>query len=629
MNQDTPTDLLASSPGGTGAGHRIATRIAAVAGVFTLVVGALLLYDYSRREAEKLLEDAPYLALKAAAVQQPDNEQLKAEIRKADLHRRAEYFRQRRFTAVGAWLLIVGAGVFLVAQKSAATLRRRLPDPGPQTTPQDFETRWTRVGRWSVAALAVALLGAAVGLILSARPELPQSPQQLAELVEKPGSQDNSQQPVLPAIPQSDSPGTPQPILPTAPPPSAEEIRKMWPSFRGPGGTGISAYANVPTSWNGKSGDGIRWKEPVPLPGFNSPVVWADHVFLSGATEERREVYCFDAETGKLLWRKDVPGDPRPAADVREPEYAGYAAPTVATDGRYVFAIFAGGDLAAFTVAGERVWTKHLGAPANSYGHASSLVTYGNVVLVQLDQGTKKAQKSRLFAFDMATGEITWQAARDVSVSWASPILIHHAERDQLITCSDPWVIAYNPADGTELWRANVISGESGPSPVFADGIVCVGNEYCVLSAIRVDGEGDVTDTHVVWSSEEGLPDTCSPLVTGEFVFEMPSSPYFTCLDVKTGELLWDHEFEGTFTSSPGLVGNRIYLFGEVDSEDEVDEEGFPVETAKTWIVEPSREGCQIVGECELGEGCVTCPAFQDGRIYIRGKTHLFCIGQK
>ncbi len=194
-----------------------------------------------------------------------------------------------------------------------------------------------------------------------------------------------------------------------------------------------------------------------------------------------------------------------------------------------------------------------------------------------------------------------------------------------IITAAAPWVIAYDPADGAEIWRAKCLSQDVGPSPTFADGVVYVANEFPQASAIRADGEGDVTETHVLWTAEDGLPDTCSPLATKEHLYLLASYGTFTCYDVKQGELLWEQDFDATFTSSPSLVGKRLYLFGEIE---EKDEKGEWVQKGKTWIVEPGPQQCEIVGEFPLGEGCVTSPAFQQGRIYIRGREHLFCIGR-
>ncbi len=138
-------------------------------------------------------------------------------------------------------------------------------------------------------------------------------------------------------------------------------------------------------------------------------------------------------------------------------------------------------------------------------------------------------------------------------------------------------------------------------------------NDRAALSAIGAGGSGDVTETHVRWSADIGVPDTCSPLVADMFVLVMTSYGTLTCYDKNSGgDPLWEEDFDTDFLSSPSLVDNRVYLFGK---------------DGKAWIVEPTREECKRISEADLGEGCATSPAFQDGRIYVRGYEHLFCIG--
>jgi outer membrane protein assembly factor BamB len=340
-------------------------------------------------------------------------------------------------------------------------------------------------------------------------------------------------------------------------------------------------------------------------------------VFLSGATKDRREVFCFHALSGKMLWRKEVSGKSlRAKGPIKVNKDTGYAAPTMATDGRLVYAMFATGDLVAFDFSGGEVWSRSLGPAKNNYGHASSLATYKGRVIVQLDQGTDKDDRSKLLALDGATGRTLWQVARQVPASWCSPIVVQHQSQPLIITCSDPWVIAYSPQSGAELWRADCLApAEIGPSPLYSDGLVFAANDYAALSAIRADGSGDVSDTHIEWTADDGLPDICSPLATSRFILLLASYGTLTCYDKKRGgDPLWEDDFDTEFKSSPSVAGGYVYLISE---------------DGKAWIVEPTPEKCKRIAEADLGEPCVSSPAFQDGRIYIRGDKHLFCIGKR
>ncbi|MBN1910573.1 MAG: PQQ-binding-like beta-propeller repeat protein [Pirellulales bacterium] len=599
-----------SNAGGRGTGYLIAVRTAWVAGLFSAVVVGVLATVYLDREVNAWdqigllfygditpkaggpLDTPEYARLKAQLAEKPNDEALKEEIRQLDHALRQKYFRQVRLLHVGSHLLLLGLVVLIVSTKTAVTLRQRLPDPGPATTPVDRETPENRHARWTVAGVAVVLIGVSALLTRTIRPDIPHPDTARA----------------VPATPGS------QPVR-LGPPPSAKEIARYWPRFRGPSGSGISAYENLPLEWDAASGKNIVWKTPVPLPGNNSPVVWGDRVFLTGADKKNREVYCFDATTGELLWNRPIPGTPQSTAQPPDvTKDTGYAAPTAATDSRAVFAMFANGDVTALDYAGTILWTRSLGIPVNVYGHAASLLLDGDRLIIQFDQGSDEDRMSKLLALDVASGETVWSTARDVANSWATPLLIDHAGRRQILTASSPWVIGYAPEDGKELWRAKCITGDEGVSPVFADGLLQVGNEYCdTWSAVRVDGQGDVTKTHVTPTAEDGLPDTVSPLVLDGLLLLVDQYGVMTCHDAKTGKLLWEEEFGTPITSSPGAVGKHVYVLSK---------------KGHGWIIEPTRAACRRVAENDLAEPCVTSPAFQDGRIYVRGKKHLFCIGE-
>jgi outer membrane protein assembly factor BamB len=395
--------------------------------------------------------------------------------------------------------------------------------------------------------------------------------------------------------------------------PSFEEYSRNWPAFRGSEGLGVVVDANIPDDWDGKSGKRIRWKNKVPLHGNNSPVVWEDRVFLSGGNEKELKVFCYDGDSGDLLWTGDVPS--RHLKNEEEPfevmEDTGFAAPTVVTDGRRVYAIFVTGDIGAFDFNGKRIWTKSFGIPDSSYGYASSLAMYQNLVLIQLDQGGPDDGISRMIALDGLTGQTVWETKRPVPNSWASPVVTKMGEQFQLLTCSDPWVISYDPSDGKELWRVNCLYGDVAPSPIYANGLVFVIEPDAKLVAIRADGKGDVTKTHIAWENDEWGPNICSPVSDGERIFMLASEGLIAGYKNSDGTKLYEHDLRENFLASPTLVNDKLYLL---------------TEKGVMFIVQAGTEYKELK-KCELGEKCFASPAFVNGRIYIRALENLYCIG--
>jgi outer membrane protein assembly factor BamB len=396
--------------------------------------------------------------------------------------------------------------------------------------------------------------------------------------------------------------------------PSPEEYRANWPRFRGPDGGGVSAKGDVPLTFDVKTGANIAWIADVPAAGFSSPVVWGSRVFLSGGDEAKRVVMCFDVQSGKLEWQTAVPkteGSPDENPEV--PDQCGMAAATVATDGVRVYAMFSNGDLAAFNFDGSVAWSKFLGTPKNQYGHAASLLTWQDRVIVQFDQGDADDKLSKLTAFDGATGAIVWQQPRPVGSSWATPILFDAAGKSQIVTLAVPWIIAYAPKDGAEIWRADFLDGEVTPSPVFAGGTLFVVSPSNKLQAIRPDGQGDVTKAHFGWMAEDGIPDVTSPVTNGELIFVLTSGGMLTCYDAKDGKKQWEHDFDDACNASPSIVGSSVCV----------------ITNKGTLIaVEAAREFKEL-GRSSLGEKVFASPAFAQGKIFVRGIRHLICIGAK
>ena len=556
--------------------YRCAVAAAVLSAVFSIVVCAFILMNYGRSKMVGTAEETVLADLRLEIRSKPDDEQLLSRIRQFDLQVRQQRIRALDRSRKGSYLLLSGVVVLMISLRSAIAFKKKPPAPQPGADQLTEQASNAKFARWAVTGGLVILCSGS--LFLASRPEI--------DFV------------------KAGTAGTASYTM--------DDIAKNWASFRGPNGAGISTHANVPARWSGKTGEGILWKTRIPLPGNNSPVVWGDRVFLSGADPNSRQVFCFDISSGGLLWKGDVLGLPKSNEEPLEVmEETGLAAPTVATAGRRVYAIFPTGDVGCFDFKGKKVWEKNLGRPDSSYGYASSLAMYQNLLLIQYDQGGVEDEKSELIAIDGFSGRIVWQTKRPVGNSWSSPIVASIGEQFQIITCGDPWVIAYNPADGAELWRANCLTGDIASSPIYANGMVFVIEPYSKLVAIKPDGKGDVTKTHIAWVSEEGGPDICSPVSNGKSVFLLATEGLLECYNVSDGKKLWEKDLEEYFLASPSLVGNNLYLLSE---------------KGVMFIAEAGSEYKELA-KCELDEKCHASPAFADGRIYIRGVENLYCIG--
>ena len=562
-------------------------KLRLISGLFILLTSLLLLTGHLTTRAIDPLTAPELRSLKEKLRLNPADTQMQQRIRQLDFQVRARYFRQLAHSASGVYLLLGGLALFLFASARCARSRRDLPMPSPRTPAADWANS-AKLARRSVGAVGV--IAATVALLVSLTYSRAR--------IEPAGGQ------LQPAAAGAAA----------APPVSEQEMAQNWPRFRGPSGGGLWQTGKLPANWDPKTGVGIAWKTPVPAPGFNSPIIWGNHFYFSGGDAAKREVFCYDCATGQPVWHQslaNVPGSTSTPAEI--PETTGYAAPTMATDGRRVYVIFATGEIGAFTIDGKQVWSKSFGPLKNPYGYASSLLTWHDWLIVLLDQGESEDGKSKIYALDGATGQIAWQTPRKVGSSWASPISFEAAGVSQVVALSIPWAIGYRLTDGLELWRVECLSGEITPSPIFAGGMVLVPSPSDKLLAIRPDGRGEVTKTHIAWSTEENVPDITSPVSNGELVFTVTTPGVLTCFDIREGKKLWEHDFELEFHSSPSIAANRLYLFSQKG----------------TAIVTEAGRQFKELFRTEMPDGFHASPAFTQDMIIVRGATNLWGLAER
>ena len=560
--------------------YRVIRGIGVIAAFFSIVVCALLIANnLSLKSADPIHSKALEQRLVDMKAD-PGNQAIKEEIRELDYIARRAFFTSQHFNRMGIYFLVGGLVVTLTAFKSLAAYREQVPYPDSRD-PKDDLVETAKWARKSVTIAGLVLIGFALVLALPWESPL----------------DDTNQLDTA----TSSEPAVPPPLA------SPEEMARHWPAFRGMT-AGVAGEGETPVDWDGESGRGITWKTPVPRPGFSSPIVWENRIYMTGGDKEVREVYCFGSAKGELLWTHRVAGIPgSPAKPPKVSSDTGYAAPTMTTDGLRLFAIFSTGDLVALDFEGNRVWGRNLGVPQNPYGHSSSLVRYEDVLLVQYDQ-----EEGSFFAgVDVATGSEKWKVKRDFGPSWASPILADTGERTEAILAAGT-LTSYNPKTGEQYWSMEwVDGGEIAPTPVYADGMLYVSCGYIKISAI------DLKTQKVVWENNEQIPGVCTPLVNAGLLIAGLDDGGIACFDAKTGvgvdgesQELWVHDTDEGFYASPIMVGGKVYLIDRIGT---------------MHIFGPGRE-YKPLGQAQLGEEAVCTPAVVGNAIYYRGISHLFKI---
>jgi outer membrane protein assembly factor BamB len=385
-----------------------------------------------------------------------------------------------------------------------------------------------------------------------------------------------------------------------------------WPEFRGPGGQGHSTETGLPLTW-GESRN-ISWKVRVNGSGWSSPVVAGGRIWLTAAREVDRSrislrALAFDVATGKQLTDIEVF---RVSASAPRHQKNSHASPTPIVDGNRVYVHFGPEGTAALSTAGEVLWTRKLSYEPQHGGGASPAL-YRDLLIINCDGNGAEAY---VVALDTRTGQIRWKRdrRRPSAQAYSTPLIVRVNDRDLAISVGAFRTAALDPLTGDEVWRVAYEDGFSNvPRPVFGAGLVFIATGFNspTLIAVRADGTGDVTRTHIAWTTARGAPYTPSPLFVDGRLYYTSDTGVLTCVDAASGRILWQQRLGGNFSSSPVLADGRIY---------------FQSEEGVTTVI---RSGATFerLAENTLDEPTLASMAVSNGALYIRGEQHLYKIG--
>ena len=388
-----------------------------------------------------------------------------------------------------------------------------------------------------------------------------------------------------------------------------------WPEFRGPGAQGHSAEQGLPIEWSETKN--IAWKTSIAGLGWSSPVVANGRVWLTTAVEQPMErgislrALAFDAATGKELVNVEVFKIPTDRRDINPKN--SWASPSPVIDGDRIYVHFGADGTAALSSSGEIIW-KNRFEYQSQHGAGGSPIVYRDLLIFSCDG----SDAAFVIALDKLTGKTKWKTNRGYPAdqAYTTPLVIRVGDADQLISVGAFRVRAYDPLTGKEIWRVRYDEGFSNvPRPVFGHGLVFIttGFQQPELLAIRPDGKGDVTKTHVAWSLKRGAPLTPSPILVGDELYIVNDGGIASCIDARTGNVIWQSRLGGTYSASPVYADGRLY---------------FPAEQGVTVVIAPGKEARKLATN-RLDGGHLASMAIAGGSFFVRTDAALYRIRER
>ncbi|HVE40513.1 MAG TPA: PQQ-binding-like beta-propeller repeat protein [Planctomycetota bacterium] len=399
----------------------------------------------------------------------------------------------------------------------------------------------------------------------------------------------------------------------------AQADPEEWSGWRGPRRDGTSLESGFPLRWSAT--ENVLWKVSIPGKGHSSPVVWGDRIFLTTCMEDSgdRKLLCLDRNDGRVLWEQVVVTTPKEHIH----KLNSYASSTPVTDGKRVWVAFLDEPkfvIFCYDVDGKLVWKKSPGEFHSVHGFCSSPLLYKDMVIFNGDQDAV----AYIVALDKETGAERWRTDRpNRTRSYVPPVIFEAAGRPQMVLSGSKCVASYDPDTGKQIWIIDGPTEQFVASMVYAEGVFFItgGFPQWHVLGIKPDGQGNVTDTHILWRDKG--QDICSyvpsPVAWGEHFFIASDAGNATCFEAKTGKRMWSQKLSGTeklrghISASPVAAGGYLY---------------FPDDAGVTHVVKAGAT-FELVAKNELGEACYASPALSRGRIYIRTAKSLFCIAEK
>lgn len=395
-----------------------------------------------------------------------------------------------------------------------------------------------------------------------------------------------------------------------------------WPQWRGPSLNGVSSEKDLPLRWTAE--ENITWKLAMPGLSGSTPIIWRDRIFLSVADSNDLYLWCVDRTKGEPLWTKLLG-----SGNVKMRKQ-NMSSPSPVTDGKSVYVMTGTGILKAFDYSGKELWARDIqkdyGEFGLNWGYASSPLLWEESLYVQVLHGMKTDQPSYVLRIDRKTGKTVWKVERPTSAirespdSYTTPAVVKYGKTLELVVTGGDCVTGHELSTGKEQWRANGLNPDNEPfyrivaSPVVYDEIIYAPTRVRPLLALRAGGRGDITGSHVLWSTPNG-PDVPTPVTDGKYFYVVNDRGIVWCLDAKTGAEVYGQQRvkPGTYSGSPVLADGRIYV---------TNEDGL------TSVIKAGPK-FEVLAENPLDDYSLSSPAISDGQIFIRTAHNLYCIGKR